>query len=566
MKNIFKYMLLLGAVAFGLASCQEEEADIKGLVGEFVYIVDGAEAEYAGPTCEIYHTPIGELGEIRTDVVVALTKVQKTDVNVVLALDNTSLSDGYTAFPEGVVEFEENVTIPAGEKEVTVEMTVANADFPKLTEEKYQAVLRIASANAVKISTNSNAACMMAVTETIDPADNVVSVNASTSTYELKHYNDGSVTANITKNITITGTEPAFLAFDVTLGVDNTLIAAYNEANGTSYQALPSDVTVTFPEKITMDQDATSVRASVSISEEDQLKLTSPNGYLVPVVVTDAGDATVAENTGVVYLVINVKVFDSSKNFFYSLYPNDYRLANWNVFDNGIDLSSGFTIVVHALIEETSFCLARFADANEAWNVRMQFNQERGATALKVMIGANRKYLWAPAIEYNTWVQYAVTWDPQATEGHFKLYLEKELVDQITLTEAELAKELANPFTFKMLEFGSSWTYEPQGNEFRGRVMHFGIFNWALNDSWLGYCYRTDWNRYVVSDSRYGLCAYWPMNEGYGYVCEEATGRYEDIDFKNKAYRIINDGEPRTKIDVSDYVKWIADDKNNFDE
>ena len=89
MKNTFKYLLLLGAAALGLAACQQkEEADIKGVVGDFAYIVDGTEAKYAGTTCEVFHTPLGEMGELATTVTVALTKVQSSDVEVVLALDN----------------------------------------------------------------------------------------------------------------------------------------------------------------------------------------------------------------------------------------------------------------------------------------------------------------------------------------------------------------------------------------------------------------------------------------------------------------------------------------------
>ena len=136
-------MLVLAAATLGFAACQEEVADVQGVVGDFAYLVNGTQAEYMAPTCEIFHTPIGEMGEIKAEVVVALTKVQKNDVEVVLALDNTSLSDGYSPFPAGVVKFTEKVTIPAGEKADTLEMTVANADFAKLTDQKYQAILRI---------------------------------------------------------------------------------------------------------------------------------------------------------------------------------------------------------------------------------------------------------------------------------------------------------------------------------------------------------------------------------------------------------------------------------------
>lgn len=141
MKNTFKYLLLLAAAAFGFAACQqEEEADVQGVVGDFAYIVDGTEAMYKATTCYVYHTTtLGEVGEVKTTVKVALTKAQDKAVDIVVDVDNTSLTDSYNAFPEGVLKFDGNVTIPAGETEASFDVTVAQADFAKLPEVLYQA-------------------------------------------------------------------------------------------------------------------------------------------------------------------------------------------------------------------------------------------------------------------------------------------------------------------------------------------------------------------------------------------------------------------------------------------
>lgn len=50
MKNTFKNILILAAAVFGLAACQEEVADVQGVVGDFAYLVDGTQAEYMAPT------------------------------------------------------------------------------------------------------------------------------------------------------------------------------------------------------------------------------------------------------------------------------------------------------------------------------------------------------------------------------------------------------------------------------------------------------------------------------------------------------------------------------------
>ena len=582
MKNIFKHMLILAAAAFGAAACQEEVADVQGVVGDFAYIVDGTEAEYKSTTCYVYHTTtLGEVGEVKSTVTVALTKAQKTAVDVVVELDNASVKDGYHAFPEGTLEFNGKVTIPAGEMEATFEVTVPQAKFAQLPEVQYQAIFRIASASGVKISSNSNAGILYVITENVDPIANLLSITPDVKVVEIKNYLDNTVIKGevIEKDVTISGVAEAFQPFNVTLSVDrDKYVAAYNEANGTNYLPLPEAVKVTFTDPITMAEDATTTTAKVTVDNalwdaENGVSLV-PGGtpYLIPIVLSvNEKEATVDKTQDVTYILLDTKAINSSASFFSALNVSDYNLANWQVFDTNLDLSRGFTFVVHAFIEErtNASCLARFANSNESWNVRMQYGQNGpGSTSLRVMIGPNalRKYLWADAVELNTWVQYAVVYNPSAAENQYQLYLEGQLVDSITLTAEEMEVMNANPFTFKMMEFGSSWAWEPNGNEFHGRVMHFGVFNKALSSFWLmNYCYRTEWHPALISNGGNGLQAYWPMNEGYGHILNEATGRHENVDFSD-GWRYINDWDSKmSNVDVSDYVQWSADAYNKFD-
>lgn len=572
MKNTFKNILILAAAVFGLAACQEEVADVQGVVGDFAYIVDGTEAKYAGTTCEVFHTPIGEMGEVATTVTVALTKVQETDVNIVLTVDDSALDGGYDAFPAGVLKFNENVTIPAGEKTAEVAVTVANADFKKLEELKYQAIFRIASASGVKISSNSNAAYLMVLTETINPADNIINVASSTSTFEIKQYHgeDDSietVAANITKNITIEGTEPAFLPFEVSLAHAPELVAAYNEANGTEYLAVPNDVTVNITTPVTMEKDATSVGASFSISEKDQEKLLDSKGYLVPVKVTDAGDATVADDCGISYIVVKVKNIEGSAAYFSALYLGDYRMSTWYMFQNPINLSNGYTYVFHVFIDEITdhSRIGDFADANENWINMLRYGQKGNKdTRLEWFVGPNgcRKQLYAPAIEAQKWYQYALVYNKNA----YIMYLEGEEVARYTLTEEDKAAmaKLVSP-KFQAIEFNSSWgaNYR-QGNEFHGRLWQVGVFNRALSATWLkNYVYRNNWHSAIISNGSNGCAAYWPMDDGAGALCVEKTGRYESIDF-SKTTRC-DDESSMTSADVSAYVQWKNDPFNSFD-
>ena len=575
MKNTFKNILILAAAVFGLAACQEEVADVQGVVGDFAYLVDGTQAEYMAPTCEIFHTPIGELGEIKTDVVVALTKVQKTDVEVVLALDNTNLSDGYSVFPDDVVKFDEKVIIPAGEKSVTFDMTVENKDFAKLVDLKYQAILRIASASGVKISSNSNAAYLMVVTETIDPANNVINVANSTSTFEIKQYHgeDGSietVAANITKNITIKGTEPAFLPFEITLAHAPELIAAYNEANGTSYVAVPEEVTVNITSPVEMVKDATTVSATVSVSEADQAKLLDSNGYLIPVKVTNVGDATLSPDCGVSYIAINVKNIEGSANYFSALYLGDYRMSTWYMFQKPIDLSAGYTIIFHMFIDEfdadNKMRIGDFADANEKWINMLRIGEKSGERSLEWFAGPDgaRVKLYTPVLEAQKWYQIALRFD----NNSYQLYCEKTKVAEYKLSDEEKERMkscVGYPAKFQALEFNSSWGANYRnGSAFQGRLWYVSVWNKAISSSYITrYAYRTMNQSFITNASYYGLCAFWPMDDAAGHILVEKSGRYENIDF-TKTTRC-DDESSMTSADVSAYVGWKNDSFNSFD-
>ena len=573
MKNTFKNILILAAAVFGLAACQEEVADVQGVVGDFAYLVDGTQAEYMAPTCEIFHTPIGELGEIKTDVVVALTKVQKTDVEVVLALDNTNLSDGYSVFPDDVVKFEEKVIIPAGEKSVTFDMTVENKDFAKLVDLKYQAILRIVSASGVKISSNSNAAYLMALTETIDPANNVINVANSTSTFEIKQYHgeDGSietVAANITKNITIKGTEPAFLPFEITLAYAPELIAAYNEANGTSYVAVPEGVTVNITSPVEMVKDATTVSATVSVSEADQAKLLDSNGYLIPVKVTNVGDATLSPDCGVSYIAINVKNIEGSADYFSALYLGDYRMSTWYMFQKPIDLSAGYTIIFHMFIDEfdadNKMRIGDFADANEKWINMLRIGEKSGEQSLEWFAGPDgaRVKLYTPVLEAQKWYQIALRFD----NNSYQLYCEKTKVAEYKLSDEEKEKMktcAGYPAKFQALEFNSSWGANYRnGSAFQGRLWYVSVWNKAISSSYITrYAYRTMNNAFITNTS-YGLQAFWPMDDAAGHILVEKSGRYENIDF-SKTTRC-DDESTMTSADVREYVGWKNDSFNTF--
>lgn len=582
MKNTFKYLLLLCASAFGFASCQEEVADVQGVVGDFAYIVDGTEAMYKSTTCYVYHTTtLGEVGEVATQVTVALTEKQASAVDIVVDVDNTSLTGDYNAFPEGVLKFNGKVTIPAGQKEATIDVKIDKADFPKLTEVLYQAPFRIASASGVKISTNSNLAYLMVVTENVDPIANLLSVEESVTEFGIKNYpNETTITGAeaISKTITINGVDPAFQAFNVTLSVDNTLVAKYNAANGTDYQTLPSGVKVNFTDPITMAQDAKATTATITVENisnivagENQAYLTDERGYLVPVVLgVNPDEATIDENCGVTYIVIKPTNFETASNFFSALYLGDYRMATWYKFEKPMvfqpspDGNQGYTYIFHVYLDEITRVarIGNFSDANEGWINMLRYGQKGNYdTRLEWWVGPGklRKHLYAPAIEAGRWYQYALVYN----QNSYIMYLDCEEVARVDLTADEKAVLTAERCEFQAIEFNSSWgTHYRSGNELHGRISNVVVWNYGLGKNRITQCYGgVDDDRATnMYNSDWG--AWWKFDEGAGHVIKQAGGRpFGDIDFSNTT-RCDDEVNYVYNVDVSPYLQWKQDENN----
>ena len=583
MKNTFKYLLLLGAAALGFAACQpEEEADVQGVVGDFAYIVDGTEAMYKATTCYVYHTTtLGEVGEVKTSVTVALTKKQNQAVDIVLEVDNNSLTGDNNAFPEGVLKFDGNVTIPAGETEATIDVTVDKADFAKLEEVLYQAPFRIASASGVKVSTNSNIAYLMVVTENVDPIANLLSVEESVTEFGIKNYpNETTITGAevISKTITINGVDPAFQAFNVTLSVDNSLVAKYNAANGTDYQALPSGVKVNFTDPITMAQDAKATTATITVENisnivagENQAYLTDERGYLVPVVLgVNPDEATIDENCGVTYIVIKPTNFETASNFFSALYLGDYRMATWYKFEKPMvfqpspDGNQGYTYIFHVYLDEITRVarIGNFSDANEGWINMLRYGQKGNYdTRLEWWVGPGklRKHLYAPAIEAGRWYQYALVYN----QNSYIMYLDCEEVARVDLTADEKAVLTAERCEFQAIEFNSSWgTGYRRGNELHGRISNVVVWNYGLGKNRITQCYGGVDNDRATNMYNSDWGAWWKFDEGAGHVIKQAGGRpFGDIDFSNTT-RCDDEVNYVYNVDVSPYLQWKQDENN----
>ena len=567
MKKLLKYLFLSAGAAFVLASCEEElipskdtYGAYKGVTGTYAYIVDGTMPEYEAVTAAIQHTPIGELGTIERTVDVAVTKVQEADVTITLGVDNTALESGYEAFPEGILKYENSVTIPAGETSASVTVSVDNADFPSLTAAKYMAAFRITDATGVEVSSNSNLALLYVTTETIDPRDNVVALVEETHTFSITNYTDAQTGDDIWFSLDVTGTEPAFQDFDVVFGIDNDLIAAYNEENGTSYLQIPDGVIELGTAK--MAEDATETSLSVSVDDESKALLKDAPGYLVPITIESAGESTLG--TTVVYVIINVTNFDYDSNMFSALYLADKEMACWYKFSQGIDMTDGFLYIFHMFIDENvgQQRVGNIADKDEVWINMLRLGQRNNGEELEWWVGPNnnRKNLYAD-VTAGEWHQIGLYYNGD----NYIIYVDKVEQARYELTEEDKALN-DEGIVFQGIEFANSWG-DQYRSPFNGRLWNWsvwqGVDDTSVSDILDNTYQGMDESFLRYAQRLYGLNAFWPMDEGQGAVLHDECG-WEDIDF-TKATRC-NDEVTFVPFDASPYVQWVADENNRLGE
>lgn len=143
-----------------------------------------------------------------------------------------------------------------------------------------------------------------------DPYNRVYLVDNST-TYKVVQTPIGSV-SNVDFRTILKCTRPASGNIKATVEVDNSLIAAYNEEKGTSYEGVPEsavsikNATLTIPAGSMIAADT----LELSLTEDETIlkSLTSENGYLIPlrIVTADGGDAQPSTNINSAYLIVTV--------------------------------------------------------------------------------------------------------------------------------------------------------------------------------------------------------------------------------------------------------------------
>lgn len=152
MKKLLKISALFGASLLMFTGCEHPDTteEMPYYYSESIAYLDNIDTHVA-----VYHSPDGIVNQdITMPVTVGVTKTLTNDCRVVLECTVESESEGLTA---DKIVLPESVTIPAGEKSVTVQMTVNDwsACAGVTDAASYKVSLKIVEAS-VRISTNMN--------------------------------------------------------------------------------------------------------------------------------------------------------------------------------------------------------------------------------------------------------------------------------------------------------------------------------------------------------------------------------------------------------------------------
>lgn len=316
-RNIFCGALLLSAAA--LTGCSDEESyDVRGDKNNLVY-VDATQSNVTEHT--LYRTPVGVYGSTETTVPVRMQyAVEGSDITVTGSVDTTLVSKynqakgtSYMSMPDDVLKAIA-ITPAQIEKGQNAASTNLTVDIPEgvrtsLTGSDYVLPVRLNVENQgggdrpIAASQDMGYAYMV-----VHMSTDIAGFSNTTATTSVVNTPVGTFggingTFNVKLNQEL-GTD-----LKVSAEVDNSLVADYNDQNGTAYEALPSSVANALaiePSTVTAGQTAGTVKVE---GDKDLAKNLTGSGYVIPLrlVMTYSDGTVVKGDKAVAYLVLTIK-------------------------------------------------------------------------------------------------------------------------------------------------------------------------------------------------------------------------------------------------------------------
>lgn len=306
----FSYCMLAVA-ALSFVSCSSNDSyDVYGNPDNLVYL------DLRGPKTyesKLLSTPVGIFGMAGAFIPVhaqhATSGMASVEVvDSLVARYNRENKTEYPAFPaEALKALQITPAQFSNNQKDTIQVSVPEDKFALFTEPTYVLPLVLSDVQGGK------------ATEIEDYKVAYVLVNVSSTEDFISITSNKTVKCGIVKTpVGVFGGVSASFGASIkaavatdwnnTLEVDNSLIAAYNEKNGTEYSALPENVLSSLqitPNVIAKGQ--TSSTADIKVSLPDNVAQALDKAYIIPLrLKTTYGDKTYQEDNDVVYILIDV--------------------------------------------------------------------------------------------------------------------------------------------------------------------------------------------------------------------------------------------------------------------
>ncbi|WP_295938076.1 DUF1735 domain-containing protein [uncultured Alistipes sp.] len=143
--------------------------------------------------------------------------------------------------------------------------------------------------------------------DSTDPTVYALTGTETPVTGKITHKKGAGSTSNLNASFKVYATQASQSGYSVTAAADNSLVAAYNTANGTSYATLPAA-------NLKLENTPATIASGAFVSDTeikvtltgDLTALTNKTGYLVPLKLSTSG-AAISTSRGVVYVAVSVE-------------------------------------------------------------------------------------------------------------------------------------------------------------------------------------------------------------------------------------------------------------------
>ena len=224
----------------------------------------------------VEQTPSGHLfGEVATEITGKLSTVAAADTDIQLTIDNDFVTaynaendtEYRTVDPANVV-FSGALHFPAGEQYTESAVRIAVENLSSMESGSYMVVVRPDVTASKTYGVNEKAQRKILVFEKQMTTIKVSVTGNVVDNISVMSLIDGTTAGDVSSTFGVSLSRPAISALDVRYQVDNSLVEAYNEENGTAFTTIDASK-VAVSGQLHVDANTTSSTADITASVAD---------------------------------------------------------------------------------------------------------------------------------------------------------------------------------------------------------------------------------------------------------------------------------------------------------